>query len=681
MNPNGFRTLRRSALICLLGAVGLVQLAGCATEDVEAGADPGDSAPTSAEETEERLVFNTFRPANRDIYYFAAPAAPARRLTDDPGLDYAPALSPDGRWVVFTSERGGSPDLFSLDLEGDAPPRLLIDGDVMEDQAAFSPDGDTLYFVSTRDGNADIYSIPFRPDRTQRIEDADNLTDHPAGDFRPAVSPDGRQVAFSSDRDRREFRGVNSADIHVMDSNGANPRPITPGREGEWAGSPAWSRDGETLYFYRRRLDREESMRLRRAVFDFGLSAVPVAGGEVRSVLDLPQVMLSPAVAPDGRVALAVGHDWRVETGRGEPWALNMANFSVWSVRSDGSRRRLESELGGNYSSPAFARHAAGMVAEGPGPVQKDRPQTAPDRAANLGGPGALLVSGAPRRHLLPDREIGLYPIREFFAVAHPSGEHILRRKPPGPHIMVSRFDGSEPRVLLGDGEDSGPGGPIAVVSPDGEWLVYMEGPLFAPPEARADLWKVRSDGTDAVNLTPDSDANDGFPHFSSDGEWLAFRSGRDGNFEIYRMDADGSDVRNLTHHPARETFPAISPQGDRIVFSSNRDAPEGEERDVFELYLMELDADGTPGTVRRITDTGVRNAHPWFSPDGEWIVFTSLMGGLNDEAPLVQSLLFAPQLEGELYVYRVADGRLIRLTHNKWEDGFPSWVRTTPGR
>lgn len=662
-----------SGFLCLIAGLAV---AGCASLMQEI---PSDTLPEH--KTAERLVFNTFKPANRDIYYFAKPAARAQRLTDQPGLDYAPALSPDGRWVVFTSERNGSPDLFALELESDEPPRLLIDSDVMEDQAAFSPNGETLFFVSTRDGNADIYLLPFRPEHTQRIEDAVNLTDHPAGDFRPAVSPDGRHVAFSSTRATPKFRGMQGADIHVMDSDGTNLRRVTRSREAEWTGSPAWSPDGETLYFYSRGVDREESMRLRRAVFDFGLSAAASAGGEVRSVLDLPQVLLSPAVTRDGRVAFAVGHDWRVDAGPGEPWALNMANFSVWSVRPDGSRRRRESAPGGNYSAPAFARHADGMVAEGPGPVQKDRPQTAPKRAAKLGGPGPLLISGAPWRHTLPDREIALYPIRELFAVAHPSGEHILRRRPPAPHLMVTRLDGSDPRTIVGDGEDSGPGGAIAVPSPDGEWLVYMHGPLFAPPDARADLWKVRSDGTGAMSLTPDSDANDGLPHFSPDGEWLAFRSGRDGNFEIYRMDADGSNLRNLTNHPARDTFPAISPQGDRIVFSSNRDAPEGQERRVFELYLMELEADATPGPVRRITDTGVRNAHAWFSPDGKWIAYTSLKGGLNDEAPLVQSLTFAPQLEGEIYVYRVADGHTVRLTHNKWEDGFPSWVSAPQDR
>ena len=67
------------------------------------------------------------------------------------------------------------------------------------------------------------------------------------------------------------------------------------------------------------------------------------------------------------------------------------------------------------------------------------------------------------------------------------------------------------------------------------------------------------------------------------------------------------------------------------------------------------------------------------YSPDGSWLIYTSGKKGLSDEAPLVQEVLFNPQMYGELYAYRLADGESIRLTHNKWEDGAPVW--TTPAR
>ncbi len=200
----------------------------------------------------DRIVYLTFQPANWDIYYFSKSNTSPRRLTDDPGLDYDPVLSPDGRWVVFCSERRGNPDLYALDLKNGGAPRLLIDSEAMEDQATISSDGRTIAFVSTRDGNADIFTLPFRPNRTQRMDRAVNLTHNPHGDFRPSFSPDGKYLAFSSDRDTPPTGDPaarrRAGEIYVMDRDGKNPRRLTtaPG----WDGSPAWSLDGTRIYFY-----------------------------------------------------------------------------------------------------------------------------------------------------------------------------------------------------------------------------------------------------------------------------------------------------------------------------------------------------------------------------------------------------------------------------------------------
>ena len=151
----------------------------------------------------DRVTYTTFRPGNWDIYLFHQAGQTPEQLTTDPGLDYDPVMSRDGRWVVFCSERSGNPRLYTLDLQRRGEPRLLIDNDrdSMEDRAALSPDGKWIAFVSTASGNADIYLLPFRPDKTTPIKSAKNLTHHPAGDFRPSFSPDGRKLAFSSDRD------------------------------------------------------------------------------------------------------------------------------------------------------------------------------------------------------------------------------------------------------------------------------------------------------------------------------------------------------------------------------------------------------------------------------------------------------------------------------------------------
>ena len=150
----------------------------------------------------ERLVWQSLKPANWNVYYFAALQTPPRQITSGPGLNYDAVLSPDGRWVVFTSERSGVPHLYALDVQQGGDPRLLIDSNCMEDQAAISPDGRTVAFMSDQSGNANIYLMPFDPTVTQPFGRATKLTNNPPGNFRPAFSPDGERIAFSSDRER-----------------------------------------------------------------------------------------------------------------------------------------------------------------------------------------------------------------------------------------------------------------------------------------------------------------------------------------------------------------------------------------------------------------------------------------------------------------------------------------------
>jgi Tol biopolymer transport system component len=143
-------------------------------------------------------------------------------------------------------------------------------------------------------------------------------------------------------------------------------------------------------------------------------------------------------------------------------------------------------------------------------------------------------------------------------------------------------------------------------------------------------------------------------------------RSDRDGNMEIYRMGSDGANAVRLTQHDATDTMPAFSPAGDTVAFVSARDGN-------FEIYSLPLHPEGRPGEPRRLTDSPGHDMHPKFSPDGRWIVFASERGGLNDEEPLIP--VFNPQPYGEIFALRLADGLTVRLTHNKWEDGTPSWA------
>lgn len=611
---------------------------------------------SKSESRHERIVYVSFQPGNWDLYYFKKLGAPPDRITDSFALDYDATLSSNGRWVVFTSDRAGNPHLYALDLKHSGKPRLLTQSHGFEDQATLSPDGKTLAFVSTQDGNADIFRLPFRPNRTQRIERAINLTHDPGGDFRPAFSPDGRQIAFSSDRDtaptgdpanrRRE------GEIYVMDAaDGKNLRRLTysPG----WDGSPAWSRDGKNIYFYSTR-DKH-----------YRIWAIAADGSSARPLSSPDEVALSPSVMPDGRVAYAA------RTG-----APPNPRWKIMSVKPDGTDERIESDTSNDYWKPAFDQSTGAMICHGTGPVPSGVPlgPTLPDRVYL--GRGPLLVSGYPRIVNLPDRQVELYPIRGFSVAPHPFLDLMVRTDVPDLHLTVSDLHGNHSREITKVPKTDVPW--IGLTwSRDGKQIAYGVGEMFSPPNADADIWKIDPDGSRATNLTPNSPGNDGFPSFSADGRWVVFRSGRTGNFDIYIMNSDGSNVRNLTNNPADDTFPAFSPLNDEIAFSSNRDGqfdPKTGNR-TFEIYTLKIGPDGSPGALRRITYTHGQNAHPQYSPDGKWLVFTSEQGGINDEEPLINTVIFSPQPYGELYVCRLRDGKIFRLTNNKWEDGFAYWV------
>ncbi len=149
--------------------------------------------------------------------------------------------------------------------------------------------------------------------------------------------------------------------------------------------------------------------------------------------------------------------------------------------------------------------------------------------------------------------------------------------------------------------------------SPDGSRVFYS-----IPTAAGQQIASCDNQGQGRVDLTREGLNN--WPAVSPDGKTIAFSSSRDGDFEIYLMAADGSNLRRLTRSPGIDCRAGWSPDGKRLAFTSNRDGN-------YEIYVM--NADGSD--VRRVTDNPERDDYAAWHPDGRRLVFVGERAGKFD--------------------------------------------------
>src|SRR5262249_25044909 len=205
---------------------------------------------SAAQGAPQKIVFARVfpQPGQLNLFVAAADGRDEHPLLATPGTDYDPSWSPDGAFIVFTSERDGSADLYRVKPDGSELERLT-DNPAYDDQAAFSPDGKQLAFVSTRNGGiSHLWTMDLASRR------AKGLTSGSGGDFRPSWSPDGQWIAFSSDRGSTigfahgRWEGLQLVDLYVIHPDGSGLKRIN--EHGNFCGSPKWRGDSRHVVAY-----------------------------------------------------------------------------------------------------------------------------------------------------------------------------------------------------------------------------------------------------------------------------------------------------------------------------------------------------------------------------------------------------------------------------------------------
>ena len=205
---------------------------------------------------------------------------------------------------------------------------------------------------------------------------------------------------------------------------------------------------------------------------------------------------------------------------------------------------------------------------------------------------------------------------QELEPAFHGDGEHCVFHRASGTlqTSLIIRDEKQDEEIVVPPGSGFS-GYRCPAFSPDGKLVIFS----FAD-QGQQNLFTVnRKDGKDRKQLTKLTRVNN-WPDFSPDGKRIVFGSTRDGNFELYSMKSDGTDVVRLTENRFQDVRPKYSPDGKHIAFVSTRDGNH-------EVYVMKSDG----SDIRRVTRHEERDDYPAWHPDGRHLVMVCERNGSHD--------------------------------------------------
>ena len=200
-------------------------------------------------------------------------------------------------------------------------------------------------------------------------------------------------------------------------------------------------------------------------------------------------------------------------------------------------------------------------------------------------------------------------------------------------------------------------------LSPDGSKIVFQSNRM-----GNWDIFITDTTGTNIKQLTSGS-LNEVTPKWSPDGKKIVYCIDVDTvNSDIYLMDADGANKKRLTDFPGDDSHPNWSPDGKKIIFNSAQNTPDyhipwGQQ--YVEIFTMNIDG----SDKKQISNLKTVSTYPSFSPDGKYIVFRSVTN-----EPSLNWDLTAADRNSEIFIMNADGSDPKNLSANIAYDGWPTW-------
>jgi tricorn protease len=509
-----------------------------------------------------RTIVFTYR---GDLWTVGVEGGDAARLTNHPAHDHAPVWSPDGQHIAFASDRFGNFQLFIIPAAGGEPRRLTFHS-TSETPFAFTPDGRHVVFGASRLDHPDnrqfpsgslpeLYQVPVEGGRVSQL-----LT-LPAEDV--AFSEDGRLAVYHDRKGgENEWRKYHTSaitrDLWVWDRDADTHRQLT--NADHESRSPVLVPGSDQVYF------------LSEVSGSYNVHRIPLAGGAAEPVTRFRgQPVRFLSAARDG--TLAFGHDGLLYTlppGAEEPRRVPVRIASDWRENDE----RVISVSGG-ISDLSISPSGKELAFTSRGEVF-----------------ATSLETGTTKRLTnTPERETSVHFSPDTSAILYASERggrwgiwEARRVRSEEPYFFVSTLIDEHP-VVVNDRNNSQP-----LPSPDGKRLAFVE-------DFHTLRVLDRESGSVITLLTDEHIFSGGQFEWSPDGNWMLFtwavpgRATRD--IGVVRTDGSG-EIHNLTRSGFSDTGAQWILGGKGMIWRSNRDglrslqASGSTEADVYAMFFTQ---------------------------------------------------------------------------------------------